>query len=153
MKRREGYELNIENKKSTVEFRFTSVGTGTKGSIEKIIEFTYLGNNSWNLGFGDIKGDTWEDNVISNNNDFRKVLQTVANAIHLFNEMYPYHKIEIVPLDYQRKLLYNRIFQQKWLEIEPLFVVKGKILLETTYEIEDYNSLTLFDEFVIYQKK
>lgn len=100
MKRREGYELNIENKKSTVEFRFTSVGTGTKGTIEKIIEFTYLGNNSWNLGFGDIKGDTWEDNVISNNNDFRKVLQTVANAVHLFSDMYPNHKIEIIPLDY-----------------------------------------------------
>ena len=61
-----------------------------------------------------MKGDDWADNVVSDNNDLRKVLQTIANAVHLFFDHYPEDEIFIAPLDKQRKLLYNRIFQQKW---------------------------------------
>lgn len=150
MKRREGYELNANYNPKKVVFTFTSVGD--KGSIEKIIEFYCFDNNLWNLGFGDVKGDDWEDNVISDNNDFRKVLQTVANSIHQFCDMYPYQDIQIVPLDYQRKLLYNRIFQQKWREIEPAFIVKGRLLSEKNPIFKDYEPSELVDEFLISRK-
>ena len=79
MKKGEGYDLETTQSLEAVQFKFTSVGS--KGTIDKIIEFSYLGQNSWNLGFGDIKGDDWEDNIISNNNDFRKVLQTTCRTI------------------------------------------------------------------------
>ena len=52
-------------------------------------------------------------------------------------------------MDYQRKILYNRIFQQKWAEIEALFTVKGKI---GKADFEDYYPQKLFDYFLITQK-
>jgi hypothetical protein len=93
MKREDAYELIADYQPKTVRFRFASVGD--KGSIEKIIEFSLTPENYWNLGFGDLVGDNWEDNVISNNNDFRTVLQTVANAVHQFCEIYPQQQILI----------------------------------------------------------
>jgi hypothetical protein len=150
MKKGEGYDLETAQIRDAVQFKFTS--EGNKGAIHKIIEFSYLGQNSWNLGFGDIKGDDWEDNIISNNNDFRKVLQTVTNAVHRFFELYPDHQIQIIPLDYQRKLLYNRVFQQRWLEIEPLFDVNAAISDDEKIKIESYSPTKIFDAFVVSQK-
>jgi hypothetical protein len=145
MKKQEGYDLNGNLEKT--QFRFTSVSK--KRTIEKIIEFSLYQENIWNLGFGDIKGDDWEDNVISDNNDMKKTLQTVANAIHAFLEQYPERKVFIAPLERQRKILYNRIFQQKWQEIEPLFFVKGIRFIGEKRIFEDYYPTTLFDYFII----
>ena len=152
MKKLDGYELETTQTLEAIQFKFTSVGS--KGNISKIIEFSYLGQNSWNLGFGDITGDDWEDNIIYNNNDFRKVLQTIANAIHRFFELFPDHQIQIVPLDYQRKLLYNRVFQQRWHEINPLFEVIAAITEDKKIKLEGYSSTKkIFDAFVVSQKK
>ncbi len=151
MKKQDGYELNVYAKTQTVAFRFTSVGH--KGSIEKIVEFSYVQEHYWNLGFGDVKGDDWDDDVISNNNDSRKVLQTVANAIHLFFDLYPDQNVLILPLDNQRTLLYNRVFQQKWKEIEPIFTVKAGVLSEPLSKFENYNPKKLYNNFSICPKK
>jgi hypothetical protein len=151
MKKGEGYDLDTTHTLEVVQFKFTSIGSN--GTINKIIEFSYLGQNSWNLGFGDIKGNDWEDNIISNNNDFRKVLQTVTNAVHRFFELYPDHQIQIIPLDYQRKLLYNRVFQQKWTEIEHFFEVNAAITEDKALKIEKYSPKKIFDAFVVCQKK
>jgi hypothetical protein len=150
MKKGEGYELRTTNNTETIEFRFTSVGE--KGEIKKIIKFTYLGENLWNLAFGDVKGDDWEDNVISNNNDFRLVLQTITNAVHNFFEIYSDHNVQIVPLDHQRKLLYNRVFQQRWHEIQVLFEVKAIFVKDEIIEEENYTPIKIFDAFVISQR-
>ncbi len=102
MKREDGYALDPNYKSDVVTFKFTSIGD--KREIEKIIEFSKIPNslNRWNLGFGDVKGDDWEDDVISDNNDLRKVLQTVANGVYEFLETYPDAQLLIVPLDKQR---------------------------------------------------
>ena len=150
MKRENGYFLNSEFKPELVQFRFTSVGR--KGEIEKIIEFSFIPKRPWNLGFGDVKDDDWEDDVISNNNDFRKVLQTVANAVHEFCDMYPNAEIAFIPLDERRKLLYNRVFQQRWHEIEPLFNVKAVDMKTEAPSFEFYNPKRVFDFFVIIRK-
>ena len=150
MKKDEGYELNAEIKPEVVQFRFTSVSE--ERSIEKIIEFSYIPNRPWNLGFGDVKGKDWEDNIVSNNNDYRKVLQTVANAVHQFCDLYPNSEIAIIPLDYKRKLLYNRVFQQKWHEIDPLFSVKVADMKGEKPQFEPYNPKKIFDVFVIVRK-
>ncbi len=145
MKKEEGYDIksNVESTK----FRFTSIGP--KGAIRKIIEFQPYKRNRWNLAFGDMQTNDWEDNVISDNDDMRLVLQTVANSVHAFLEKYPEREVYIEPLDRQRKILYNRIFQQKWTEIEPLFSVKGMIEHDI---FEDYSPQKLYNGFVIAQK-
>lgn len=109
-------------------------------------------NNIWNLGFGDVKGKTWSDTAISNNNDFRKVLQTVVNAVHLFLEAYPDRQIFFKPVDYKRKLLYNRIFQQKWHEIEVLFTIKAIILENSNPKFENYDPKNRYDYFIVQKK-
>jgi hypothetical protein len=148
MRRKTGYELK-ENKEST-QFRFMSVSN--EKSIEKIVDFKPLTANLWNLAFGDKKENDWEDNTISNNDDMRKVLQTIVNAIHLFLDFYPESDILIRPLDYQRKLLYNRTFQQKWSEIDKLFFVSAFVINDLHHIVEDYNPTKIYDYFVISRK-
>lgn len=150
MKKQDGYELTLSLDSQKVQFEFTSIGS--KGRIEKVIEFNRLDINRWNLGFGDVKDNDWTDNVVSNNDDWRLVLQTVANAIHLFFDNFPDDEILIVPLDHQRKLLYNRIFQQKWHEIDSIFRVKAVAATETIPKFENYTPSKLFNYFVISRK-
>lgn len=150
MKKREAYNLAFSPERSTFFFE----SRGPKGTVQKIIEFGPMPNGRWNLGFGDIAGDDWHDHIITDNKDMRKVLQTVANAIHLFTERYPGRKVHIQPLDRQRKLLYNRIFRQKQDEIRELFSVQGILLTEEGAENgpEDYNSREMYDVFVLTRK-
>jgi hypothetical protein len=142
MKKHKGYDIRFNV--DLTRFRFTSIGP--KGKIEKIIEFRLFQKNRWNLAFGDIKDNDWEDNIISDNNDMRIVLQTVVNTVHLFFEKHSDQEVYIEPLDNQRKILYNRIFQQKWAEIEPLFSVKGMVDEDV---FENYNPKKLFNGFLI----
>jgi hypothetical protein len=142
MKKDKGYDM--QPNASMTRFLFTS--TGAKGNIEKVVEFTFLQKKRWNLAFGDVEDKDWTDNVISDNNDMRVVLQTVANTVHLFFEKYPDREVYIEPLGEQRKLLYNRIFQQKWAEISPFFSVKGTV---GDADFEDYNPQKRFDYFLI----
>jgi hypothetical protein len=112
MKRLDGYELYLTQNADILQFKFTS--EGDKGTIEKIVEFEQIREKVWNLGFGDVVGDDWTDNVVSNNNDMRVVIQTVANSVYSFFDYYPDDEVFIEPSDYQRKILYNRAFQQRW---------------------------------------
>jgi hypothetical protein len=152
MKREDGYTLDPDYQPEVVTFRFTSIGE--ERSIEKVIEFRKIPNsfNRWNLGFGDVSGDDWNDDVISDNNDLRKVLQTVANSVYEFLVMHPNAQLFIVPLDKQRMLLYNRVFQQKWTDIEPIFDVKGILVINKISKVEPYNPRKLYDYFVVKQK-
>ena len=66
--------------KEKTQYIFMSVG---EKNVMKIVFITPLRDNIWNLGFGDIIGEDWVDNIISDNKDMRKILQTVANAEYL----------------------------------------------------------------------
>lgn len=145
MKKDKGYDIR-SNIDMTL-FRFTSIGA--KGDIKKVVEFTFMQKNRWNLAFGDVENKDWTDNVISDNNDMRIVLQTVANTVHSFFEKYPDREVYIEPLDEKRKLLYNRIFQQKWAEINSLFLVKGMV---EDADFQDYDPQKRFDYFLIKPK-
>jgi hypothetical protein len=151
MKKQDGYELTKSQSLKKIKFRFTSVSS--KRTIKKIIEFKRFKSNRWNLGFGDVKGKDWTDDVISDNDDLRKVLQTVANAVHTFFELYPNDEVVIVPLERQRKLLYNRIFQQRWHEIDPFFIVKAIVLEEANPRFESYIPKKIYDYFILKLKK
>jgi hypothetical protein len=127
-------------------FEFES--EGTKGKITKIVLFSKIKNNIWNLGFGDKTGDNWEDAVISNNGDLLKVMATIVAIGVEFSENWPDLIIHIQPVDDKRKMLYNALFKRNYLEINQNFEVKG--FLKNRWV--QYDTEKNFDQFRIRRK-
>ena len=59
---------------------------GVKGSILKIVIFTLVEKGKWNLGFGDLRNNDIDDEVMTNNQDVVKVIGTVAKITYDFLE-------------------------------------------------------------------
>lgn len=72
-----------------MDYQFFS--QGPKGKVKKVVRYTEIGRNIYNLGFGDFDEETGEisDTVVTNNNDSRKVLATVAATVNDFTLFYP----------------------------------------------------------------
>jgi hypothetical protein len=90
------------------QFRFYSVGL--RGTILKLIEFTYIDSlDFWNLGFGDFDVETGriDDQVVSDNGDGRKVLATVAYALRQFLSTYPDATVFFAGSTVQRTRVYG----------------------------------------------
>jgi hypothetical protein len=81
------YKYSINESFSDYEF----FSEGPKGSIKKIVRFTSIDKNIFNLAFGDLIEATGKINdiVVTNNNDSHKVLATVAATVHDFTIQYP----------------------------------------------------------------
>lgn len=109
--------------KNFTQFAFQS--EGIKGKIVKIIIFSPIAENEWNLGFGDFHRGKLDDTTMTNNNDAMKTIRTVAQAILIFIETYPDRIVVIEPLDEKRKRFYNRIFQKFYDEINIYFNIIG----------------------------
>ncbi len=144
MKKREGYKFDYNEDKTKFHF----ISTGPAGAIAKIVEYSIYGA-MWNLAFGDADEgkEDFDDASITNNGDMRKVIQTVVNTAYLFTDAYPDRKIYIEPVDRKRKLLYNRIFQEKTEEIMAAFKVQGIEFEER--KLENYNPEKNYDVFVL----
>lgn len=71
---------------------FDFVSEGKFGKVEKMVIYSQTGiPGLYNIGFGDknkYAGD-FDDVVVTNNGDSRKVLATVANTLYTFTEQYP----------------------------------------------------------------
>lgn len=147
MKKREAYPFTSNRSKNRYEF----TSTGPKGEILKIVEFADL-KFAHNLAFGDEDhfGD-FDDSTITDNGDMREVLQTIANIVHQFLETHPGRKIYIEPVDRKRKLLYNRIFQQKHEEIIEHFSIQGVTV--SNRKLWEYKPNIMYDAFLIEVKK
>jgi hypothetical protein len=118
---------------------------GVKGIVLKIVQFSFTGDNIWNLGFGDLHKGLIDDSIVTNNQDIRKVIQTVAKIAIDFLVQYPNTTLEIKPVDEKRRRLYNGVFLKYLSDIEPLFNVLG------TFEgrEEVYSPLKSYDSFKI----
>lgn len=151
MNKREGYEFSFSEDKT--EFRFES--TGSKGTIIKIVRFGTVRDNLCNLAFGDLVSDDFDDEIISDNGDLRKIISTLVNIVHSFALSNPTTRIAIVPVDNQRKLLYNRIFQQFEFEILAYFSVHGVFFNPRTKELFDprktYDAFVIIPEIPIFE--
>ncbi len=133
----------IATQQNTIFF-FESVGI--QGSIVKAVAFQLNKKGTWNLGFGDLEDDyKVNDKTISNNQDVLKVLSTVAKVAYIFIETYPDRVISIVPVDEKRKLLYNRVFQRHFEDIDKQFEVIGTI----NESDEPYSTGKMYDEFTL----
>ena len=85
--RNEKYSVEISQASMTFDF----VSEGPKGLIPKRVEYRQFGDrNIYNLGFGDLNVETGEidDTVVTDNNDSKKVLSTVASTVYTFTEEY-----------------------------------------------------------------
>jgi len=128
--------------------RYMFESTGPKGAVLKLILFTQIEGDLWNLGFGDLKKGELDASIITNNHDVRRVLNTVARAVYLFTDAYPGSVVRISPLDGKRAKLYNLIFQRRHSEIIEQFDVFGWLGGERFTYNPDY----FFDAFEIHRK-
>lgn len=82
----EHYEIEKLDERT---YRFFSMGS--KGKFEMRVKFTYIWQNTFNLGFGvlDPVTETLDDLIELRNGDSQKILATVANTVLLFLERFP----------------------------------------------------------------
>ena len=82
-------KYSYQTNESFLDYEFVS--EGPKGKIKKVVRFSGITNNVYNLGFGDLNEETGEisDTIVTNNNDSRKVLATVVATVHDFTQLHP----------------------------------------------------------------
>lgn len=100
---------------------------GTRGRIAKVIIYSQIEGDLFNLGFGDWsdKLQDLDDTSRSNNGDRNKVLATVAfTALH-FTNRFPNAKIVVEGSTSARTRLYQMEIAGNLLEINKNFVVEG----------------------------
>lgn len=142
---RESYPLQTDENREV--FVFESIGI--KGRIVKIIVFDLIQDDIWNLGFGDLHDDGWDDEVISNNGDLVRVISTVAQAVLLFSDKWLERRILINPVDKKRKRLYNTVFKRRQNEITQYFEIIGS----TDQGVQLYKPQVSFNLFLLARKK
>ncbi len=103
------------------------ISEGPKGNIKKVIRFTKIDKTVFNLGFGDLDEETGEisDTIVTNNNDSRIVLATVAATVHDFTVNYPNVVVIAKGSTHSRTRLYRMGITNHWKEISADFEVYG----------------------------
>ncbi|HEY5326838.1 MAG TPA: hypothetical protein VIJ27_07545 [Mucilaginibacter sp.] len=142
------YELKSDDQLTTFDF----LSEGTKGKIEKLIQFSAVNqDNLFNLAFGDrnaLTGDI-DDSIVTDNGDSEKVLATVVAAIYAFCDRFPEAWIYATGSTATRTRLY-RMGINKYFEIaEADFEIFG----QTQNEWERYRKGKDYQAFVIQRKK
>ena len=126
------------------------VSKGPKGSIKKVIRFTQIDNAVFNLGFGDLDEETGEisDTIVTNNNDSRIVLATVAATVHDFTVNYPNAVVIAKGSTHSRTRLYRMGITNHWKEISTDFEVYG--LKDGDWEL--FTERRDYEAFLIHKK-
>ncbi len=108
-----------------LDYEFTSIEP--RGHVKKIARFTQIRPHVFNLAFGDLDEETGEisDTAITNNNDSRKVLATVAATVHDFTLQYPGGSVFAKGRSHSRTRLYRMGITNNWQEISNEFEVYG----------------------------
>jgi hypothetical protein len=124
---------SFKTNESFLDYEFIS--TGPRGAVRKVVRFTQISVGVFNLAFGDLEGETGEirDSVVTNNNDSRKVLATVAATVHDFTLQYPGVWIIAKGRTHSRTRLYRMGITNNWQEISMDFEVYG--LESETWEL------------------
>jgi hypothetical protein len=117
---------------------------GINGVILKIIIFTPVKKNRWNLAFGDWRNSDIDDKVMTNNHDVVKVIGTVAKVTYDFFEKYPNAIVVIKPVDDRRKTLFNIVFKRHYQVITNEVKISGR---KKGYRKELYSPNKMYDRF------
>jgi hypothetical protein len=81
---------HLESSSDLMTFEFESIGP--RGRVTKVIKYREINVKGYfNLGFGDKDPESGyvTDLSITNNNDSKRVLATVARTLYLFTDQYP----------------------------------------------------------------
>lgn len=105
-----------------LDYEFGSIGP--KGHIKKVVRYTEIRKNIFNPGFDDLDEETGEISV-TNNNDSRKVLATVASTVQDFTLQYQDAWIIAKGSIPSRTRLYRMGISNHWQEINNEFEVFG----------------------------
>ncbi len=137
-------------KTNTAFLDYEFISEGPKGSIKKVIRFTKIDKTVFNLGFGDLDEETGEisDTVVTNNNDSRIVLATVAATVHDFTFNYPDAVVIAKGSTHSRTRLYRMGITNHWKEISADFEVYG--LKEGEWEL--FAERRDYEAFLIHRK-
>jgi hypothetical protein len=132
-------------------FEFTS--DGPKGKFKKVISFipsNVDGVTYFNLGFGDWNDqeEDFDDMVVTNNHDTKKVLATIAAVIILFTDRFPDMLIYAQGSTSARTRLYQMGIVEHWQEIDKLVYVYGY----KDYEWQPFRKGVNFEAFLVRRK-
>jgi hypothetical protein len=138
------YKIN----KSFSDYEFTS--EGPKGVVKKIVRFSGIDTNVYNLAFGDLDKHTGDinDTIVTNNNDSHKVLATVAMIVYDFTAQYPKAVVVAKGSTHSRTRLYRMGITNHWQAISIDFEVFG--LLKD--EWAPFETRRDYEAFLIYRK-
>ena len=117
------YEVITDDDHEIFEF----LSAGPKGTIKKVVQYKLIGNNIYNLGFGDWdeKAQTIRDKVRTNNEDRNKVLATVAFTVLDFMQFHLNAIVFAQGSTPARTRLYQMGIHANWYEISLLLDVQG----------------------------
>lgn len=103
------------------------ISSGPKGHIKKVVRFSKIRKNIYNLGFGDLDEETGDisDIVVTNNSDSYKVLATVAATVNDFTIKYHGSWIIAQGSTPSRTRLYRMGISNNWPEISRNFDIFG----------------------------
>jgi hypothetical protein len=117
------YSIVTDNNHVAYEF----LSEGPNGTIKKVVFYQNIGENVFNLAFGD-----WDetkqkinDKARSNNNDLIKVLATIASTVIDFIKRHPDAIIFAEGVTPAKTRLYQMGINSNWQEIDQFFDVMG----------------------------
>lgn len=117
-------------KSDTTFTYFEFISIGSKGAIQKIIEFQATSSPGlYNLAFGDknpVSGEI-DDLAISNNGDTQKVLATVVAALYAFFDRNPEAIVYATGSTPSRTRLYRMGITKFYNEVQNDFYLHGRI--------------------------
>ncbi len=120
----ERYDVNASTDLTSFEFE----SKGPKGDIQKVVRYTEINiKGYYNLGFGDKDPYTGliSDLTVTNNNDSKKVLATVAATLFVFTDNYPGATIIATGSTVARTRLYRIGISNNLAQIENNFSIFG----------------------------
>lgn len=141
------YNYEFNETYSVYEF----VSEGPKGSVHKIVRYTKVDDNVFNLGFGDLDGQTGRvnDSVVTDTKDAAKVLATVAETVYAFYNHYPNAHVIIKGSTPSRTRLYKMAIVLHWHEISTALNVSGLLAGER----EPFEAACNYEAFLITLKE
>ncbi len=107
-------------------FEFDSVGP--RGTVRKVVHYSEINiKNFYNLGFGDkdLLTGFISDLSVTNNNDSKKVLATVAATLYAFTDSHPRATIIAAGSTEARTRLYRIGISNNLIAIEKDFIILG----------------------------
>jgi hypothetical protein len=122
----EGFE-SYEYKADISLLRYNFSSEGPNARIPKMVKFTLMAKDIYQISFGDANtdNDKINDQSVSNNGDMAKVIFTVAKIIYEFTGLFPEAKLFFIGSTRSRTRLYQMMINKHKHLIQGFFEIVG----------------------------